>query len=344
VNTLITRRCLALGLLMLHATTALAQRPEVSGTNAQEDAGWSGYLQLLAGGSRSDGAAVYADDNAQIASLSAPTREHDADFLLPLWQLRYRLPGNGITLFAGMPEQGIIENEATVEVGARYALANDASVWLAYGPGLSLYRKQVWKDPFLTGEKRAHTDTETQALRLGADYILGSPVSVTYAMGDISVKDEQSGQSLSGRLSSADIDDLRRSGTLSQTRISLTLPMTARVFIIPELIHTQRQTDGEAHRYHSPEARLALAYLADPWEVYVHGYVGKDNYRHEHPVFGTKREDTRTGFTAGVSYSEPLGWRDLQANVVVGNAVVDSTIPFYDATVQVVTMGLTWRY
>lgn len=306
--------------------------------------GWSGYVQMLAGGYSGDGLSDVVDGNERINSLKGKSSRQEADFFAPLWQVNYRLSQSRTRLFIGTPEHGAVVNDVAIEAGLSQELDDGTVLWVAYLPGLSDYRGEAWKDPYQTGQPRTRTETESESLRLGADYIFGSPLSVNFESGNLSIDEEQAGESLRSRLSATEIGQLRRSGKFRKAGLSVTLPLSDRIFLIPDVSYTEMDAKGSANSYDAIAGGLVATYADGPLEIFIHGQISKDQYDQSNPVFDTKRVDKHYSVTAGVSYIEPLGLKNIQADLIVGSEHHDSNIDFFESNSKLLAVGLAWHF
>jgi hypothetical protein len=306
--------------------------------------GLSGYIQILAGGYSEDGLSNVTDGNERIASLSGGASNQETDFFAPMWQVSYRLPQSRTRLFIGTPEHGNVVNDIAIEAGVSRELGDGTALWVAYVPGLSQYGSEVWKDPYQTGLRRRRTEMKSESLRIGSDLVIGSPLSVNFEYGKLDVNKEQSGKSLSSRLSAKEIGLLRRSGKFRKAELSVALPFSERVLLVPEVSFMEMDAKGGASSYDAVAAGFVATYADGPLEIFIYSQLSKNKYDQPNPVFNTKREDKHYSITAGVSYMEPFGLKDMQADLIVGHGFSDSTIDFFESNSKLLAIGCTWRY
>jgi hypothetical protein len=124
----------------------------------------------------------------------------------------------------------------------------------------------------------------------------------------------------------------------------LTLPLSDRLFLIPEVSYTEMDADGDANSYDSVAGGLAASYTHGQLEIFIQGQFSMDQYEQSNPVFNAKREDDNYGISAGLSYREPLGWENIRADVIVGNQFRESNIDFFESNSKWLAVGLTWNY
>jgi hypothetical protein len=306
--------------------------------------GWSGYVQMLAGGYSGDGLSDVVDGNEWINSLKGKSSRQEADFFTPLWQVNYRLSQSRTRLFIGTPEYSVVVNDVAFEAGLSHELDDGSVLWVAYVPELSEYRGEVWKDPYQTGQPRTRTETESESFRLGAEYIFGSPLSVNFESGNLSIDEDLAGESLRSRLSAVEIRQLRRSGKFRKAGLSVTLPLSDHIFLIPDVSYTDMDAKGSANSYDAIAGGFATAYADGPLEIFIHGQLSEEQYVQSNPVFNTKREDKHYSITAGVSYIEPFGLNDIQVDLIVGSGLRDSNIDFFESNSKLLAVGLAWCF
>jgi len=265
--------------------------------------------------------------------------------------------GNEITVLTGKPNYpegkifGVYTFDETVEAAMRLPeaarsreLTDGTTLWASYAPKLSEFNSQIWQDPYLTGKQRKRTKTALEGVGLGADYLLGSALSLAYRYGELSIDNDDAGKSLSSRLTPTEIKQLQRGEERHHALLSLTFPLTDNFFLIPGASYTLTNAEGSANNYSSEELNLTVAYQKDSFEAFVEGYLVDAKYDEPNPVFRKKREDERYGITTGISYLNPFGWNNIKLDLLIGYSRENSNIHFFDSREEFIAAGLTYEY
>lgn len=330
--------------MSVYASTALAELQDKLINTRTKGSGWSGYLQVVAGGYSNKGLVSVGDDNEHINSFNATSRRSEEDFILPIWQLNYVLDETSTTLYFGVPDDSAFQNGIAFEAGISHEFADGTVLSTSYTPSISGLGGEVWQDPYLTGQKRKRSDTSTKAFHIEVENIFNSGFSFRHSFGENFVDEDHAGESLSVRLTTAQLNQLQRNGKFNLTQLSLFLPIDRYFYVIPELSYKHTDAKGDANSFNRIRGNLTLVYQRNQIEYFINGYFNKDRYEKPNPVFNIKRQDESYGLTLGASYREPLGWEDIKLELITGEARQDSSIHFFDTTGQFVALGLSYQF
>ena len=330
--------------LLISTGKAMAEIKNRPADGLEQTSGWYGYVQLLAGGFSNEGLAKEGDDNQEITSIDGKTIQFEEDFILPLWQVNYHFEQSGTTLSLGIPDHGIIENDLAIGIGISQELTDGTNLWASYSPKLSEFHGEIWQDPYLTEEERKRTKTAFEGISLGVEYLFDTPLSMAYHYGELSIDDDNAGESLASRLTPTEIKRLQRDKEFHRAQASLTLPLTDNFFLIPGASFTHTDARGDASSHDSGEYNLTVAYQNDNFEVFAYGYLGDAKFDEPNPVFRKKRKDKRYGITTGISYLKPFGWNNIKLDLMIGESQQNSNIHFFDSREKFLAAGLTYEY
>ena len=329
---------------LISTSRALAEVKIAPADSLEQTPGWDGYIQLLVGGFNIEGLAKEGDDNSELSAIDASAAQFEEDLILPLWQVNYHFNRGKTVIFLGNSDHGIIKSNLAIEAGISQELTDGTILWASYAPKLSEFHSAVWRDPYLTGEKRERTKTALEGISLGAEYVLGSPLSVSYRYGELSIDADEAGESFISRLTPAEIKQLQRGEKSHHAQASLTFPLTDNFFLIPGASYTRSNAEGDVNNYDSGEYNLTVAYQKGNFEVFAHGYLGDAKYDEFNPVFKKKRKDERYGFTTGISYLKPFGWNGIKLDLMISQSRQNSTIDFFDSREEILAAGLTYEF
>lgn len=299
--------------------------------------GWSGSVGLLAGILSSKGSELARDGNERISSLDATPDRNNEIFPAPLGHTSYTFANRTTLSFGG----DILDGGG---FSLSHSLADETILSLSLPLFLGSY-SEVWQDPYLTGQDRIMTDADLDAaFGLSAEYIFGSPFSISYGYSKESVENDFAGESLSARLTSADLKQLRRDNESHSTSLSMTLPLSDHVFLIPSVGFVRTDAEGSANSFTTNGADLTIIYQTDQLEVFGSVYYSDTEYRKVNPVFDTKRKNSSYGVTAGARFLNPLGWENISIDLIFINYRKNSNIHFYDMREDLLAAGLSYHY
>jgi len=330
--------------LLLSISGAMAGDGNIPTNNIKLTSGWHGYVQFLVGDFSIEGLEKEGDDNSRITAIDANPSQFEEGFILPLWQVNYHFNRSKTTISLGTSDHGINKNDPEIEASISRELTDGTTLWASYAPKLSEFNSQIWQDPYLTGKQRKRTKTALEGVGLGADYLLGSALSLAYRYGELSIDNDDAGKSLSSRLTPTEIKQLQRGEERHHALLSLTFPLTDNFFLIPGASYTLTNAEGSANNYSSEELNLTVAYQKDSFEAFVEGYLVDAKYDEPNPVFRKKREDERYGITTGISYLNPFGWNNIKLDLLIGYSRENSNIHFFDSREEFMAAGLTYEY
>ncbi len=308
--------------------------------------GFSGYIQLAVVAMENTSLSAVSDENERISRLDQNADSDSAGTAAIFWELNYTLDNQQTQFYMGTPEQNLIEANPLFEVGVRHQF-NDGTLitgaFLPRIPGVD----EVWEDPYLTNADRKETDSSMQGAYLSAAYLFGGPVSVRYVYASLEVDDEASGASLLNQvngLTAEEVKTLRRDADFHQTEVSLTLPFSARMYLIPEVYYTLADAEGDAFDFDRYGGELFLFFCPDGLEISTGVSYEQSEYDQSHPVFDKTREDKAVSATASIGVLQPFGWEPIRMDAVFSYSETDSNIEFYDQEGSLGALGVTYSF
>ena len=203
---------------------------------------------------------------------------------------------------------------------------------------------EVWKDPFLVGEKRKSTERDSDGFRVQWSDIYGSGLEVRYTARDVEIDDERSGLSLD--LTDTELGLLVRDG--DHNRFDVRYEYTSedgRHIVTPGLAYIDHDREGKAVSADGYGLDLNYMYVYQPRLRFVvnAGYSRLDSDA-VHPVYGVKDDTTRLGLALAAFYAQPFGMEGWVLNVSAAAFEDDHEIRFYDTTVRLLTVGMLRRF
>ncbi len=310
--------------------------------------GFSGYIQPMVGVGYSKSLSTVGDDNKRIDSLDQEAESETKFFPMILWNMGYTLENGTTQFFAGTPEENIIEGTFLVELGIAQKLSDGTVLSAAYIPQIPGLDDEVWTDPYLLGSDRTETDRDSQAFRVAAESILGSPFSLKYGFGSQDIDNDQTGLYLSQQagstLTTQDLQSLKRSGNFHQIEALYAIDISENTMIQPGLIYTRADADGDANSFDRIGGHISLTTSVAQYHFFTTLSLSHAEYDENNPVFNQTRKEWTYDAIIGAGYMAPFGYDDFMVNLYTGFTKEDANIGFYDSTAIFGGVGLTWMF
>ncbi|MEP1471018.1 MAG: DUF2860 family protein [Halieaceae bacterium] len=328
-------------ILPVAASNAAVQIPEESG--------FSGFINLGLGGvsvksnlmAETGLGFVDLGDDTIDGLNDSPDRESS---LLPVFNFEasYTFAESRTQIYVGNLLEDFVRFEMNAAIGVRHEIG-DAGI-LGANLLASSIPTEVWKDPFLVGEKRKETERESAGYRVQWSNIYDSGLEFRYTARDVEIDDERSGQSLD--LTEAERELLVRDG--DHDRIDLRYEYTSsdkRHVFTPGLAYIDHDRDGDANSMEGFGLDLNYIYVYQPRLRFVvnAGYARLDADE-ANPIYGVKDDSTRLGLSLAAFYGNPFGLQGWVLNVSGAAFKDDHEIRFYDSTVRMLTVGMLRRF
>ena len=257
------------------------------------------------------------------------------------FQLNYTLESR-TQFFVGRELVDAVRFDFSQQAGVRQELADKSNISAAYL--FSGIPTKVWEDPFVEGQKRGKTDRTADGLRLEYGRILGSPVHLQYSYRSIDIDKERSGQFLG--LTAAEQKLLQRDGDQHQARVGYKFDLGSKESLVPELVYTLDDRDGDAVSAETWGVQLTYAKIGERFNLALTGSYDSADYDKRHPIYGKTREDDSWGVGGTLfdkSLLRALG-KDWWATATAAYYEGDSNINFYDSTLWTMAVGMMYRF
>jgi len=237
---------------------AVAQEPMPT------EAGFSGYIEVL-GALISTNSQLNTDsDNKKTDSPGISGERVNTFRPLPLGLLRYTFAEKRTQLFLGVLPENVAQGQFFVEAGALHILSNGTGLRASAIPQTPLKQK-TWQDPFVVGQNRQRTGVDSYGLKLAAETIMGSGLSVRYGWIRQTIDDEKSGTFLLSQpnsfLAAGDLDDLDRDAQFHRISTEYSFRIRPRMRLTPILRYTRGDARGDANSFHALTPQLSLLYF-----------------------------------------------------------------------------------
>jgi len=292
----------------------------------KEHQGVSGRIQA-GGGYVTSTDQLDTDAQKRLDGLSANSDRFDSVIPLVLFDLRYTFT-SGRQVYIGTP------------IGSGGPPALSLGTVLPFNDGSKLDVsffgqpfEEVWKDPYLVGDKRADTDKATYGGKVALSDVLGTRTKLSYSLAHADVDDDEIGTRF---------DSLKRDAWLHKAEAEYTIPLGRGFSFVPGMAFSAGDSDGDANSYRGYELKLGLRKFSPGYQLIVFAGLGRKSYDETHPVFGKTREDNNYSAFGVLTFSDLLGKESLFCSLIAGYRHRDSNIGFLDA--DTFLTGLTIGY
>jgi len=324
-------------------TTGLAVAQEPMPT----ESGFSGYIEILG---------AYISTNSQLNTDSGNKKTNSLDSsgdrigkfrALPIGLIRYTFAEKRTQLFLGLLPENVAQGQFQIEAGARHILSNGTGLRASVIP-VTPIEQETWEDPFVVGQKRDRTDINSYGVKLAAEHIMGSGLTLKYGWVRQTINNEKSGTFLLSQpgafLSPGDLDDLERDAHFHRFTAEYSFPIRPRMILKPVLKFTRGDADGDAYSFYGLAPQLSFLYFGKHLQASVNAAVNMDWYDETHPVFDKTRRDIKPGIFAILGYKDPFGFNNFRVDWFNAFSKGTSNIDFYESSNFVTALGLGYTF
>ncbi len=269
------------------------------------------------------------DADERLDDLNANADRFDSVLPLALFNLRYTFASGRQMYFGTRRESG---GPPGLALGAVLPFDDGSEL------DVSVFGKpfgEVWKDPYLLGERRADTRKNTYGANIEYGDILGTPAKVSYSVANVDVDDDEIGDRF---------DALERDGWLHEAQMEYAFPVGKGMSIVPSLGFSVGDLDGNANSYKGYEFKLGLRKFSRSYFFNLSASIGLDDYDRTHPLFEKKRDDTNYSAFGVFTLSDLLGKEYLFLNLIAGYKYRDSDIGFLEANTFLGGLTLGYKF
>ena len=333
---------IALGLLL--GSSGAAAVPAIPDTD-----GWGGHFNIGAGVASSESNMIsslaFMDlGDERISSLDESAGSED--FVMPVaqFELRYTLAENRTQFYLGNQTVDYVNFELSDSLATHLGIRQEVPEigLVEFSLHATLMPLDVWKDPYLEGEKRGETERTSTGLQASWDQIFESGFEFTWVWKDIEVDDEESGESLP--LSDAQKRSLRRTGNFNRWDVSYDWKISDRHRLVPGIGYIDRDLDGDAMAEDGPQASLRHLWDLDRWLLVTRLFYSDLESDETNPIYGEERDMESVGASFTAFYTNPFGLKGWTANASASYFDQDSNIDFYDASFGVLSFAMYYRF
>jgi Protein of unknown function (DUF2860) len=338
---IIYRIILSIICVCLTAGAARAQEP------MPNESGFSGYIEILGAYISTNSQLNTDSDNKKTDSLESSGERVNNFRPLPIGLIRYTFAEQRTQLFMGVLPENLAQGQFMVEAGARHILSNGTDLRASAIPFTPIAQK-TWEDPFVVGQNRKRTDINSYGIKLAAETIMGSGLSVKYGWVRQNIDDEKSGAFLSSQpnslLTPGDLDDLDRDAHFHRLTTQYSFPVGYRMRLMPILRYTRGDAQGDANSFHSLTPELSFIYFGSQLLASVNVSAKGEWYDSRHPVFDKKRSDFSPSIFAILGYQNIFGFKNLRIDWFNAFSSSNSNIDFYDSSNFITALGLGYTF
>jgi hypothetical protein len=334
----------------LVAGSMLAATTQAAVINIPKDSGFSGYVNLGAGGLsvKSNMLASIMSGNIdigdkQIDSLNkSPSNSEGGAIPVINFELSYTFGSTRTQVHVGNLLEDYLSMDMTTIAGVRQDVGRAGQVGASYRG--TAVKTEVWQDPYLTGAKRKDTDRTNNGFRVYWQQFMSSGLEFRYTYSEIDIDDELSGQSLA--LTPGQRKLLDRQGDIDNFAILYEFKSDDKKHIVePQLAYIDRDLDGQAMANDGVRASVNYIYqYSDKWRWVANASYSDYDYKKANPIYDYKDKSNHYGVSLSMFYTGPFGLKDWTFNATAGYYEQDNDLDFYDAEVGVVAIGMLRRF
>lgn len=299
-----------------------------AGGSKEEPRGFSGRVQAGAGYVTNTDQ-LKTDADKRLDGLNTNADRFDSVIPLALFDLRYTYSSGRQAYFSTPMESG---GPPGLSLGGVLPFKDGSKL------DVSVFGKpfvEVWKDPYLTGGRRADTKKTTYGMKFAFSDILGTATKVSYSLAHVDVDDDEIGRRF---------DTLERDGWVHKAQAGYAIPLGRGMSIVPGFKFSLGDSDGDANSYRGYELKLALRKFSPGYAVNLYAGIGLNDYDRTHPIFDKKREDASYSAFGVLTLSDLLGKKYLFSSLIAGYRHRDSNIGFLDADTFLGGLTVGYRF
>jgi hypothetical protein len=333
--------------ILLATLTTLAVSAAHAVSPIPEEPGFSGFVNLGAGGARIKSntlAKLLGNDigDDSINSLTKSPGEQNTTLPAIAFELSYTF-GTGTQIFAGQLLEDFVRFDSSTRAGVRQSLggAGIMSAALLTTP----IKTKVWKDPYQTGG-RTSTPRSATGIRLAWGEIFGTGLEVRYAFRDMEVDDEESGSALvaSGDILAQQQRLLKRDADITNLDVRYQFRMGEGNSLLLGVTYKENDADGDAEYYDGYVGNVSWIKMTGNWRFVTNLSYGQFEADKDNPVYDKAADFDQYGASFATFYANPFGWEGWNANAGIAYGLEDNDIDFLENEVTMITAGMLYMF
>ncbi|GAB5451692.1 MAG: DUF2860 family protein [Halioglobus sp.] len=204
------------------------------------------------------------------------------------------------------------------------------------------FETQVYRDPYLTGEKREDTNQDVSGVRVVWDGIANSPFGVHATLKERKISDEQSGESIDS-LTPQERRLLEREGGLTILELNYRYALNEQNGLRPSISYVDKNSDGGAMAQEGYALALDHIYSSKSLEWGTKVVYTRLSGDERNPIFDeTHNSDGWALSSLLIFRGDFLGkW---SPNLRLSYAELDSDINFNDSAIWMFSAGVARRF
>jgi len=217
-----------------------------------------------------------------------------------------------------------------INVGGSYTLE---SLGILDGAAFFTPFQKVWKDPYVTGEDRAETDTNIYGLRVGLNRVLGSGGRVQLVYLNEDVDDDIIGELM---------PELARDGAVYSLNMNYSYYLSKSFELRPRFSVRRGEYDGDANSFVKYKVEIEAQYRVGRAMLSARTYYSHSDYDEIDPIFAQTRKNDSYGANFMATYMAPFNFTDWSLTALLAISEGDANIDFYDTEAR--TFGALVNY
>ncbi|WP_105253212.1 DUF2860 family protein [Pseudoalteromonas sp. T1lg75] len=304
------------------------------------EAGWSGDVSFMAS-ARSHKSNLYSgDDKVKTGQLNSDGDKEDEVVAFPIGSVKYTFgdTNNQQFFINGETRDGVRTGLFSVALGYRVEVGEKSTLAVALIP--NVIADEVWRDPYMTNERRHDTDMGDDAVRITYKNILDTNFYAQLTGFSRKIDDEDSGLNSY----SAFQDQLEREGDGYYLEAGYVFDLGPQSKFKLGANYNDFDADGEAMSLDGYGVELTYTAVFGNHSLAVSARYRSTENDEMNPIFNQVQEDDRYSAILAYSYDKIEGWDNWSIVASGGTRRTDSNIEFYDETENFAAMGLRYRF
>ena len=300
-----------------------------------QKAGFSGSLAVGAAGGKVESnflARVLGIDlsDSTINSLSSPA---STQIISPTfdYNIGYTFDSKKTRIFVASAAEASIDFSSNTTLNFRHDFDAIGHVELsALAPPIA--RVDVWKNPYLTDQKRSRTELSSSGVRATWDKILGTNFEFKVTLKERDVDDELSGQNLG--LSVAQEKLLERGGDVTVVELGYAFVLGGgKNMVRPSIAYVDRDLDGGAMSQDGYRLGVAHMYNGGDFKWLNRAFYESVDGDKVNPIFDKTNDADLFIVASELRFSQPLGWDNWVATTGIQWGKNDADIDFNKSSI-----------
>lgn len=321
-----------------------------------QESGFSGFIgagvtSLRFKSNMIAGNAIDTKINDQYINNIYDTASHKSSTLPSFtYNLKYTFAESQTEIFLGSSLESILTFDGSAGLGVRKNF--DGIGIIGASLLFSTIPAKVWIDPYETTYERQSTDKKSSGISLKWEKIMESNVEVELRARQYRIDKEYSGlgspyngQINLGINNIAMLNELSREGDMTSAIVRYYWHINNENLFKTSLTYENHDLDGDAMKHKDMTLQLDYGYLGQKWDFVVNGYVGKQNYDNNNPLFLSEADSNVYGAGLSAVYKNPFGWSKKLSLIANGGYYnKDSKINFYDTSAMLINLGVLYHF